>query len=195
MSEAGVNLPEIEIDLRDESITAFGGGGGPILPVGAYTMDVVSAEQGTSKKGGPTCKVTFKVADEGEFFGTELMKTYSLQTKPSKEGGTPAIGRFKNLMMAAGCQLDKIRLAELVGARVIVEITHEQGEGVLDAQGNMQPGKTYCNICNEKAVAVEEPAAAATPPPVAKGGKAQPQPAAPAAPTATRNGAPAARRA
>jgi hypothetical protein len=97
-------------------------------------------------------------------------------------------------MMAAGCQLDKIRLAELVGARVIVEITHEQSEGAIDAQGNMQPGRTYCNICNEKAVAVEEPAP--TPPPAAKGGKAQPQPAATAAaPTSTRNGAPAARRA
>jgi len=172
MSNEGMNLPEIDIDLRDESITAFGGSGGPIIPIGAYTMDIVNAEQGTSKKGGPTMKVTFKVADEGEHFGVELTKTYSLQTKPSKEGGIPAIGRFKNLMMAAGCQLDKIRPAELVGSRVIVEIIHEEGQGQLDAQGNVQPGRLYCNVVNEKAIAEPEPAPA--PPPAAKGVASKP---------------------
>lgn len=181
MSNQGTDLPDIDIDLRDDSYAAFGGGGGPRLPVGLYTMDVVNAEQGTSKKGGPTCKVTFRVADEGEHANVELTKTYSLQTKPSKEGGTPAIGRFKHLMMAAGCDLDKIRLSQLVGARVIVEIIHTEGEGKIDAQGNLQPGNIYCDIVNEKAIAVEA--------------EEEPPPPPPPAAKATRNGSPAARRA
>jgi hypothetical protein len=180
MSNNGLNLPDIDIDLSGNDITAFGGGGGPRLPPGTFTMDVVSAEQGTSKKGGPTCKVTFKVADEGEFFGVEVFNTYSLQTKPSKEGGTPAIGRFKNLMMAAGCDLDKIRLSQLVGSRVFVDIIHVEGEGKLDASGNVQPGSIYSNVVNEKAIPMEE-VEAPPPPPTAKKAVA-------AAPAATKNG-------
>ena len=188
----GVDLPDIDIDLNAEGITAFGGQGGPRLPVGAYTMDISNACQTTSKKGGPACKVTFKVADEGEFLDVEITKTYSLQTKPSKEGGTPAIGRFKNLMMAARCELDKIRLSQLVGARIIVDVVHVEGEGKIDAQGNTQPGGIFCDIVNEREIAVEE-APPPPPPPAAKAqGKA---PAAAAAAPAKNGSAPAARRA
>jgi len=191
MSNA-VDLPDIDIDLRGEDIQAFGGNGGPRLPPGQFTMDITGAQQATSKKGGPTCKVTFKVADEGEYFGVELTKVYSLQTKPSKEGGTPAIGRFKNLMMAAGCDLDKIRLSQLVGARIIVDVTHREGEGKLDAQGNMQPGGMFCEISNETAIAAPE-AEPPPPPPAAKAPAAKAPAAAASAPA--NKGTPAARRA
>ncbi len=154
----GVNLPDIDIDLSSPDIKEFGGGGGPILPVGMYTFDIVKAEQGTSKKNQPTAKVTFKVGDEGEHFGVELTKSYSLQTQ--------ALGRIKNLMIAAGARLDKIRLGELIGARIIAEIMHTEGQGQVDAQGNVQPGRLLCDIVKETAIAQEE--APPPPPPAAK---------------------------
>lgn len=179
MSNTGVNLPDIDIDLRDESISPFGGGGGgPRLPVGEYTMEIVNIEQTTSKKGTSQLKVTFKVLDEGEFLGVEIFNWYSLQTKANKEGGTPAIGRLKHLMMQVGCDLDKIRPAQLLGGRVIVGIIHEAGEAKMDAQGNLTPGPVYAKVVNEKAIAVEEEEAPPPPPP-----------------PATKKGSPAARRA
>lgn len=163
MSSNGLNLPVINIDLRNQ--TAWGGGGGgPRLPIGTYTMDIAHAEQGQSKKGGPTVVVTFRVADEGQYYGTDLKKTYSLNTQASRPGGVAAIGRFTNLMMAAGCDLDRIDLGQLVGSRVIVDIIHEEGQPTFDAQGNPQQGKIYCNVCNESPVQVEEEP---TPPPPA----------------------------
>jgi hypothetical protein len=157
MSNDGVNLPEIDIDLSGDDVKAFGGGGGPILPIGTYTFDITAAEEGSSKKNQPVAKITFKVADEGEQNGVELSKSYSLQQK--------ALGRIKNLMIAAGCRLDKIRLGELVGARIIADIVHTQGEGGVDAQGNVTEGRTFCDIVKEQAVASEEPP---PPPPPAK---------------------------
>lgn len=155
----GVDLPEIDIDLSNPEIKEFGGGGGPILPVGTYTFDIKSAEQTTSKKQQPVAKVTFAVADEGEHYGVELTKSYSLQTQ--------ALGRIKNLMIAAGCRLDKIRLGELVGSRIIAEIVHTEAQGSVDAQGNVQPGRTLCDIVKEQAIATEE-APPPPPPPAAK---------------------------
>lgn len=180
MTQDNVSLPEIDINLEGEDIRAFGGGGGPILPVGQYTFDITAADQGTSKKQQPTLKVTFKVADEGEFLGVELTKSYSLQTK--------ALGRIKNLMMAAGARLDKIRPGDLVGARIIADIIHTEGQGSVDAAGNVVPGGTFCDIVKEQGVAPPEPPP--PPPPAAKGV------AKPATPPAAKNGAaPAARRA
>ena len=159
MSNEGLELPEIEIDLSGEDVRAWGGNSGPILPVGAYTFDISAAEQATSKKNQPVAKVTFKVADEGEFFGVELTKSYSLQKQ--------ALGRMKSLMLAAGCRLDKIRLGELVGSRIIAEIIHTAGQAQVDAEGNMQPGGTFCDVTNEQAVQAPEPAP--SPPPAARG--------------------------
>jgi hypothetical protein len=177
MSNEGLNLPEIDIDLSSDEIRAFGGGGGPMLPIGTYTMDIVSAEQTTSKKNQPVAKVTFKVADEGDQFGVELPKSYSLQTQ--------ALGRIKKLMIAAGARLDKIRLGELVGARVIVEVIHTEASGQVDAQGNVMPGRMLCDITNEEAIA--EPEAAPTPPPAVRGKAVAVQQAAPA-PVGNKNG-------
>jgi hypothetical protein len=158
----GMNLPEIDINLEDESVRAWGGNQGPLLPVGAYTFDISAVEQSTSKSNQPTLKVTFKVADEGEFFGVELTKSYSLQQK--------ALGRVKNLMMAAGCRLDKIRPAELLGARIIAEIAHTPGQPKLDAQGNVTEGSgVFCDVVKEQAVQQAEPE---PPPPPAANGKA-----------------------
>lgn len=168
MSNEAADLPEIDIDLSGEDVRAWGGESGPKLPIGKYTMDVVSAVQKPSKQNQPTIEVTFKVADEGEHNGVELTKKYSLQQK--------ALGRIKSLMMACGASLDKIRPAELIGARILVDIVHTEGQGKVDAQGNVVPGGTFCDVINETAMAAPEPAPvakapakAATPPPAAKG--------------------------
>lgn len=155
----GVSLPEIDIDLSGDDVKAFGGGGGPILPIGMYTFDITAAEQSTSKKNQPVAKVTFKVVDEGEHFGVELTKSYSLQTQ--------ALGRIKNLMIAANARLDKIRLGELVGARIIAEIIHTEGQGQVDAQGNVVPGRMLCDVVKEQAIEQQE-APPPPPPPAAK---------------------------
>ncbi len=160
MSNDGVNLPEIDIDLSGDDVKAFGGGGGPILPVGQYTFEVSAAEQGTSKKNQPVAKITFKVVDDGEHFGVELNKSYSLQQQ--------ALGRIKNLMVAAGCRLDKIRLGELMGARIIADVVHTEGQGNVDAQGNVQPGRMLCDIVKETAIETAEEAPPPPPPPAAK---------------------------
>jgi len=141
----GVELPEIDINLEGDDIRPFGGGGGPILPPGTYTFDIVAAEQATSKSQQPVAKITFKVADEG--FGVELTKSYSLQQK--------ALGRIKNLMIAAGARLDKIRLGELLGARIIADVIHTESQGQFDAQGNVLPGRTFCDIVKEQPIARE----------------------------------------
>lgn len=181
----GVNLPEIDIDLSNPDLKEWGGGGGPKLPVGQYVFDITDAVQEQSSKNQPVVKVTFKVADEqSEHNGVELTKKYSLQTQ--------ALGRIKNLMMAAGCQLDKIRLGELIGARIIADIVHVEGQGKVDAQGNPQPGGTFCDIVKETAIAgAAEAEPPPPPPPAAKGGKAAnganpPPPAAKGAPAARR---------
>lgn len=178
----GVNLPEIDIDLSSDELRAFGGGGGPILPVGTYTFDISAVEQTTSKKNQPVAKVTFKVVDEGEHFGVELSKSYSLQTQ--------ALGRIKNLMIACNARLDKIRLGELLGARIIAEVIHTEGQGVVDAQGNVQPGRMLCDVVKEQAIAVEEP-----PPPPPPAAKNTAKAAATTPPAAKGNGTTAARRA
>lgn len=169
MSE-GVNVPEIDINLEDESVRAWGGQSGPVLPVGTYTMDITEAEQTTSKTNNPAVKVKFKVADEGEHLGVEMSKTYSLQAK--------ALGRIKQLMIAANARLDKIRPSELIGARILVDITHVQGQAVVQADGSLKEGGTFCDITNETALAAPEP-----PPPPPPAAKAKPtQPAATAKP-------------
>lgn len=188
MSNNGLNLPDIDIDLR--GVESFGGGGGgPKLPVGAYTMDISNIEQTTSKKGNSQLKITFKVADEGEFFGVEVFNWYSLKAEPSEPGKKAAIGRLAHLMMAAGCDLDKIRTSQLMGARVIVDIIHEAGEGKLDAQGNMQPGGMFTKVVNEKAIQVEADEPPPPPPPAAR------KPVAAAAAPAKNGSTPVARRA
>jgi len=156
-NEGFVDLPEINIDLT--GVNPWDGQQGPKLPPGMFTMDIVSAVQGSSKSTQqPVLEVTFKVADEGEYLGAELMKKYSLQQS--------ALGRVASLMVACGARLDKIRPAELVGARLIVEITHVPGAGKVDAQGNVQPGGTFCEISKERAIEVAEQPV--TPPPAAK---------------------------
>ncbi len=177
MSNEGLNLPEIDINLEDESIRAWGGESGPKLPIGTYTMDITTAEQDTSKSNNPVVKVTFGVADEGEHYGVELTKSYSLQKQ--------ALGRIKSLMIAAGCRLDKIRPAELVGSRILVDIVHTQGVGKPDTNGEVKPGGLYCDVTNERAM--QEPEPAPPPPPAAKGKAAAAVAAAPAAAT-TKNG-------
>jgi hypothetical protein len=174
-NEGYVDLPEINIDLTN--VPAWDGQQGPKLPTGAYTMDIVSAVQGTSKSQQPVLEVTFKVADDGEHNGVELMKKYSLQQQ--------ALGRMSQLMVAAGARLDKIRPAELVGARIIVEITHVEGQGKVDAQGNVQPGGLFCEISKERAIEVAEQPVAQ--PPATRKAAAAPA-AAPPASTATKNG-------
>jgi hypothetical protein len=155
-NEGFVDLPEINIDLT--TVNPWDGQQGPKLPIGAYTMDISSCAQGTSKANQPTLDVTFKVADEGEWNGAELKKKYSLQDK--------ALGRVAALMVACGARLDKIRPAELLGARLIVEITHVEGQGKVDAQGNVQPGGIFCDVTKERAIEVAEQPV--TPPPAAK---------------------------
>lgn len=154
---SGVNLPEIDINLSGDDVRAWGGESGPKLPPGKYTFDIVKVEEVPSKKGQPTLAITFKVADDGDQFGVELMKKYSLQQK--------ALGRLKSLMMAAGCQLDKIRTAELLGSRIIADIVHVEGQGSADAQGNAVPGGTFCDVINETSALPAEPEAPPEPPP------------------------------
>ncbi len=174
-NEGYVDLPEINIDLTN--VPAWDGSQGPKLPIGAYTMDVVAAVPGTSKANNPTLEVTFKVADENEWNGVELKKKYSLQPK--------ALGRMSALMIACGAQLDKIRPAELIGARIIVEVTHVPGQATLDAQGNVQASTAvFCDVNKEQALPAPEPAPA-TPPAAKKAAAA----AAPAATTTAKNGA------
>lgn len=187
---SGVNLPEIDIDLSNPEIKEWGGGGGPKLPVGQYVFDIISAEQAQSSKNQPVLEVVFKVADEqSEHNGVELKKKYSLQTQ--------ALGRIKNLMMAAGCQLDKIRPGELIGARIIADIVHVEGQGKVDAQGNAQPGGTFCDIVKETAIGGTAEAEPPPPPPPAAKGAAKAGAAANGSnpPPPAAKGAPAARRA
>jgi hypothetical protein len=167
MSNEGL---ELEINLEGEEIRAWGGQSGPKLPVGMYTFDIAEAVPEPSKKGNPALKVIFKVADEGEFFGVELTKKYSLLQQ--------SLGRVKSLMIAAGARLDKVRTGDLIGARIIAEVIHTVGQGQVDAEGNVKEGGTYCDVTNEQAVAAPEPVPA-TPP----AGKKATAPAAAAQPT------------
>jgi hypothetical protein len=158
---------EINIDLTNVQEFSGEGASGPALPPGEFVFDVIHLEQGSSQSNNPTIPVTFKVV-EGEYAGVELTNSYSMLPQ--------AVGRWKKLQMACGAQIDKIRSAEIIGARIRATIIHREGKQQLgpdgtpkrDANGEVYPPRVFANIANERPLEEAQPAAAAPPPPVTR---------------------------
>lgn len=132
---------EIDVEGGLEDVNAWGGEF-RLVPPGEWTLDITHIEQTNSKeKKTPMIKVTFEVADEGEYNGAKLFGNYALTDK--------AMGRIKQLMVACGARLDKIRASELINQRIRAEVVHTESEGPPDADGNPGKTRTFANVQNE----------------------------------------------
>lgn len=165
---------DFDLDINLTDVQAFGGGGGgPSVPPGVYSLTVLDIEQKSSRSGNPTLRVTFEVADEGQFQKARLVKSYSLQPQ--------ALGRLKQLMLAAGASLDRVRASELLGATIEATVVHTEMAGQPQPDGTISAGRVMADVTQEKPLAGAE-APPPPPPPVTKAAK----PAAKAAPVAAR---------
>jgi hypothetical protein len=151
---------ELDFDLTD--VQAFGGGSGPQLPPGDYVFLITHVEQGTSKSSSqPTLKLDFQVDDEGSpMHGTKIKRSYSLQPQ--------ALGRIKQLMIAIGAPLDKIRADAFVGGRFIAEVSIKTMPGLVKPDGSVSAPKDMMDIGNERALEGAPVEEAPPPPPVTK---------------------------
>lgn len=161
---------DFEVEANFEEIQEFGGGGGALLPIGAYIFVVENIQQKTSSKNNPGVNVTFKVAEGQEtpeaakYTGRLTWQYYTLL-----ETG---LGRLKNLMIACGAPLDKFRASACMGATLRAEITHNDSQGDVGPDGQAREGRTFANIVNEKPLnAPEETKAAPVAPPPVKAAK------------------------
>jgi hypothetical protein len=153
-----------------------------LLPPGEYELDVRYVKQDTSKStNNPMIVVTYEVAgvlsapgieNPDSLIGQKAWANYSLLPQ--------SLGRLKQLMVAAGANLDKFRAAEIMDARILATIVHNQGDARVDSNGTPLPARTFANVQNERPLEVAAPAtksktvAAAPPITNIKPGKAPP---------------------
>jgi len=174
---------EVQLDLTD--VNPWAGDSGTPAPAGDWQMKITNVEHKPSKSSNrPMLAVTFEIvagadgSDAGEATGLKAYTNYVLDNS----GGQ---GRVKQLMIACGASLDKIRGSELLGQTIKATVTHASVQGV-GADGNPLPPKTFANVMNEQPL---EMAPAATTAPAASSAKTPPiMNKAPAA-TKTPNGA------
>src|SRR5215469_12356309 len=121
---------EIDMNNSSEEFKEWSGEGfgPPEVPPGEYVVDVASIEQKSSKtKGEPMMLITFEIA-EGDFTGKKVTNNYMLSDA--------ARGRVKKLQNACGARLDKVRSAELRGARIRITVVHNPGNQQMGPDGN-----------------------------------------------------------
>lgn len=131
-------------------------GGSSMIPAGTYIVQVSDVQQTQTRSGGAGLRVTFVVDDETSAQnGAKVTKTYSLKDDPGTRG------RLKNLLVAAGnTTFTSLSPSMLLGRRMIIEVTHQQGRDQVDATGNAVAGKMLANVQGERALedaVVEEP--------------------------------------
>jgi Tol biopolymer transport system component len=112
-------------------------GGSSMIPAGTYIVQVSDVQQTQTRSGGAGLRVTFVVDDETSAQnGAKVTKTYSLKDDPGTRG------RLKNLLVAAGnTTFTSLSPSMLLGRRMIIEVTHQQGRDQVDATGNAVAGK------------------------------------------------------
>jgi Protein of unknown function (DUF669) len=160
-----------EIDTSTEDAKEWSGEGGDFAPnvdPGEYTLEITDLQQDTSKKGNSMIVAEFTVVD-GDFAGQKLKGWYALTDK--------AMGRIKQLQIACGARLDKIRGDELIAAKIRATVIHEPGQPQFnpdgtpktDANGVPYEPRMFCKVLNERPLE-EKPAQQVAPPPVARKG-------------------------
>lgn len=157
---------EVDVDGGLEEVKEWGGEF-RLVPAGDWTLDIVHVKRQDSKENKtPMIVVTFEVGDEGEYHGSKLFGNYALTAA--------AMGRIKQLMIACGASLDKIRASELMGARITATVVHNEGSARTDADGNPLPTKTFANVINERVFEGDEAEAEPEPEPEPPAAKAKP---------------------
>lgn len=168
---------DFEVEGLDLSNTKpMEGGRYDLVGEGSYIAEVIGVSQDVSEGSNkPYIEVEFQISEGQEtdeaikFTGQHLWNRYYLTDK--------AKGRLVQLMKACGAQLDMFRAREIFGAKIRLDVVHNQGEQKTDDNGAPLPIKTFANVCKERPLD-ENAAAAPTPPtpPVAqnKGGPAKP---------------------
>ena len=149
---------EVPVDLGE--VRAWDGEGGDPAPAGDWQLDIVNVKNEPSKNNHPMVTVTFEIvanADGSEApadaIGQKAYQNYMLDN-------ATGLGRLKQLMLACGASMDKIRGSELMGQRIRATIVHKLGDPIVDQDGNTKPPKTFANVQNEQPI--EAPAAAQT---------------------------------
>jgi hypothetical protein len=166
MSDQETEFADFELDQNFNDVKEFGGGGFDLVTPGEYPLDIIGVEppKGSKASGTPMIVVTFRIPDDHAMHpGQQLWGNYSLSPK--------ALGRLKQLMMACGANLDKFRASEIMGARILADVVHNEGDARVGADGNPLPTKTFANVVNERSITGEAPAA---PEPAKAAPKAEP---------------------
>lgn len=153
---------EVQVDLG-EKVAAWGGDQRPLIPMGDYVGKIVFVKQGTIGQGTPAIVVTTEITEVADGGDAAQIGAKAYNNYPLTEA---ALGRIKQLQLAVGASLDAIRGSELMGAKYRFSITHSEGGGTPDANGNPRPAKTFANVCNEQPYeeAKAAPATKAAPP-------------------------------
>lgn len=165
---------EVPVDLTD--VPAWGGEGGDPAPAGDWQLDIVNVSNAPSSTNKPMLTLRFEIVANGD--GTEAPEeargkiAYNNYMLDNATG----LGRVKQLMIAVGASMDKIRGSEFMGQRIRATIVHNQGAAKVDQNGNTQPPKIFANVTNEQPieapVAAQTQAATKTPPIMNKAGAA-----------------------
>lgn len=159
-----VEFEDFEVEGDFEGTKPMEGGSFDLPAEGSYIVDVINLKQAESSTNKPMITVEFKICDEQDtddakkYAGQHLWQNYFLTEK--------ALGRLVQLMKAAGAPLEKFRASAILGARMRVDVVHNQGEARKNAEGQELPARVFANVCKERPL--EENVPAAPPPPVTK---------------------------
>jgi hypothetical protein len=180
---------DFEVEADFSNVKPMEGGKYDLVAEGSYIVDIVGVVQDESSTNKPMVTVEFMIAEgqdndeSAKFTGQHLWGNYFLTQK--------ALGRLFNLMKACGAPLDKFRASAIYGAKLRLDVVHNQGDQRTDENGNPLAIKTFANVCKERPVDEGAAVESTPPPPVTK---AATKPTTSAAKPAA-NGAGAARRA
>ena len=155
---------DFEIDYDFSTTKPIEGGAYALVDEGTYKVQVIGLKQDTSKKSNkPMVVVEYLITEDqpteeaAAFVGQHLWCNYTLSDK--------AMGRFAQLMIACGAPLDKFRASAIYGQEILVDVIHNEGDQITDAEGNPMPVRTFANICKERSLDADGAAIEAEAPP------------------------------
>lgn len=159
---------DFEVDGLDLTDVKPWDGEFKLVDQGTYVVEVTGVDQDqTETTNKPYIEVQFTITPDQEteqaaaFAGQKLWGRYFLTDK--------AKGRLVSLMMACGAPLDRFKASNIYGAKLLIDVVHNQGEQKSDENGNPLPVRTFANVQKERAIeGAAQVQQSAPPPPAAK---------------------------
>lgn len=135
---------ELDVNLEGDDVGVWDGEARPILPIGRYRFEVISAKPTDKGQIEFKCQVV-----EGEHKG-------ALAWHNMNPGNDTGKKRMKHFMMVCGTRLDRFVSDDFIGQQFYGDIVHNEGKARPDSMGNVQEAKVFANIVRERSVADEE---------------------------------------